>query len=100
MISSDGRFLYAGNRLHDTIAIFSIGETGALTYLGEEWTRGSYPRSFNFDPSGAFLYCCNQRGDNVAAFRVDRKTGALSFTGHYAPVGNPSIIIFRELGSA
>ena len=100
MVSSDGRFLYAGNRLHDSIAIFSIGDTGTLTYLGEEWTRGSYPRSFNFDPTSTFLYCCNQRGDNVAVFRVDRKTGALSFTGHYAPVGNPSMIILRELGTA
>src|SRR5262249_39300472 len=98
--SSDGRFLYAGNRLHDSIAIFSISPTGTLTYLGEEWTRGDYPRSFNFDPSGRFLYCCNQRGDNVTAFRVDHPTGRLSFTGHYASVGNPSIIVFVDLAKA
>lgn len=97
LVSADGRFLYAGNRLHDSIAIFSIGATGALTYLGEEWTRGNYPRSFNFDPTGRFLYSCNQRGDNLAVFRVDRQTGGLAFTGHYAPVGNPSIIVFLDL---
>jgi 6-phosphogluconolactonase (cycloisomerase 2 family) len=94
LISSDGQFLYAGNRLHDSIAIFSIGPGGALTYVGEEWTRGNYPRSFSFDPSGQFLYCCNQRGDNVAVFRVDQKAGGLSFTGHYAAVGNPSCVVF------
>jgi hypothetical protein len=44
--------------------------------------RGSYPRSFALDPTGAFLYCCNQRGDNVTSFRVDRKAGGLGFTGH------------------
>lgn len=33
-------FLYAANRLHDTIASFSIDQTGALTLVGEEWTRG------------------------------------------------------------
>ncbi|MBP7051562.1 MAG: lactonase family protein [Phycisphaerae bacterium] len=97
MVSADGRFLYAGNRLHDSIAIFSIGDTGALTCLGEEWTRGNYPRSFSFDPTGRFLYVCNQRADNVAAFRVDRATGGLTFTGHYVPVGNPSIVIFLDL---
>jgi 6-phosphogluconolactonase len=97
LVSADGRFVYAGNRLHDSIGIFSIGPNGALTYVGEEWTRGSYPRSFNFDPTGQFLYCCNQRGDNIAVFRVDRKTGALTFTGHYTPVGNPSIIVFLDL---
>jgi 6-phosphogluconolactonase len=97
LVSADGRFVYAGNRLHDSIGIFSVGPNGALTYLGEEWTRGNYPRSFNLDPAGQFLYCCNQRGDNIAVFRVDRQTGGLSFTGHYAPIGNPSIIVFLDL---
>jgi 6-phosphogluconolactonase (cycloisomerase 2 family) len=97
MVSADGRFLYAGNRLHDSIAIFSVGAAGALTYLGEQWTRGNYPRSFQFDPSGCFLYACNQRSDNLATFRVDRETGALAFTGHYTAVGNPSIIVFLDL---
>jgi 6-phosphogluconolactonase (cycloisomerase 2 family) len=100
LVSTDGRFLYAGNRLHDSIGIFSVGPTGTLTYVGEEWTRGDYPRSFNFDPTGQFLYCCNQRGDNIAVFRVDRKTGALNFTGHYTSVGNPSIIVFLDLEKA
>jgi 6-phosphogluconolactonase len=94
LVSGDGRFVYAGNRLHDSIGILSIGPNGTLTLVGEEWTRGDYPRSFNFDPAGRFLYCCNQRGDNIAVFRVDRNTGGLSFTGHYTPVGNPSSIVF------
>lgn len=97
MVSPDGRFLYAGNRLHDSIAIFSIGDTGTLAYITEQWTRGNYPRSFNFDPTGRFLYACNQRSDNLAVFRVDRKTGSLTFTGNYVPIGNPSSIVFLDL---
>jgi 6-phosphogluconolactonase len=97
LVSADGRYVYAGNRLHDSIAIFSVGPDGRLTLLGEEWTRGDYPRSFAFDPSGRFLYCCNQRADAITVFRVDRATGALGFTGHYAPVGNPSMIVFLDL---
>ncbi len=97
LVSADGRFVYAGNRLHDSIGIFSIGADGTLKYIGEEWTRGNYPRSFSFDPTGHFLYCCNQRSDNIAVFRVDRKTGGLNFTGHYTPVGNPSSIVFLDL---
>jgi 6-phosphogluconolactonase len=96
LVSADGRFVYAGNRLHDSIGIFSIGTNGTLTFVGEEWTRGDYPRSFNFDPSGRFLYCGNQRGDNVTVFRVDHSTGGLNFTGHYTPVGNPSSIVFVD----
>lgn len=97
LISSDGRFVYVGNRLHDSIGIFSVGRNGLLNFIGEEWTRGDYPRSFNFDPTGRFLYSCNQRGDNVAVFRVDSKTGRLHFTGQYTPVGNPSVIVFLDL---
>lgn len=96
LVSADGWFVYAGNRLHDSIGIFSVGATGTLSYVGEEWTRGNYPRSFAFDPTGRFLYCCNQRGDNVAVFRVDRATGGLVFTGHYTPVGNPSCVAFLD----
>ena len=94
LVSADGQFVYAGNRLHDTIGIFSVGPHGDLTFVGEEWSRGNYPRSFNFDPTGRFLYCCNQRGDNITVFSVNRKTGGLTFTGHYTAVGNPSSIVF------
>ena len=98
LLSADGRYVYAGNRLHDSIGIFSVGADGELTHVDDVWTRGNYPRSFSFDPTGRFLYCCNQRGDTIAVFRVDRESGALAFTGHYAPVGNPSMIVFLELG--
>lgn len=97
LVSADGRFVYVGNRLHDSIGIYSVGSNGPLTYVGEEWTRGNYPRSFTFDPSGRFLYCCNQRADNVTTFRVDSRTGGLTFTGQYTPVGNPSHIVFVDL---
>jgi len=94
LISADGKFLYAANRLHDSIAWFAISATGTLKFGGEEWTRGDYPRSFNIDPTGNFLYSCNQRADAVTAFRVNRQTGALTFTGQYTPVGTPAAIIF------
>jgi 6-phosphogluconolactonase (cycloisomerase 2 family) len=100
LVSSDGRFVYAGNRLHDSIAIFSVATDGTLAFAADEPTRGNYPRSFSFDPTGQYLFCCNQRADNVTVFRVDRKTGRLGFTGHYAPVGNPSCIVFLDLAKS
>ncbi|KLU05020.1 hemagglutinin-like protein [Rhodopirellula islandica] len=100
LVSQDGRFVYAGNRLHDSVGIFAIEADGTLRQVGNEWTRGNYPRSFNFDPSGRFLYVCNQRADNVTAFHVDRESGLLEFTGHYTPVGNPSSITFVDLAAS
>lgn len=97
-VSADGRFVYAGNRLHDSIGIFAVGENGELSFVDDVWTRGNYPRSFTFDPTGNLLYVCNQRADHVAVFRVNKQSGRLEFTGHYTPVGNPSIVVFRELG--
>jgi 6-phosphogluconolactonase (cycloisomerase 2 family) len=97
LVSDDGKFVYAGNRLYDSVGIFSVGPNGELTWVGEEWTRGDYPRSFNFDPTGRFFYTCNQRADNIAVFAVDRATGGLRFTGRFTPVGNPSMIVFNDL---
>jgi len=94
MVSPDGKFVYAANRLHDSIAFFSISDAGTLTFVGEEWTRGDYPRSFGIDPTGNFLYSCNQRSDAITAFRINRKTGGLIFSGQYTPVGTPAIIVF------
>jgi 6-phosphogluconolactonase (cycloisomerase 2 family) len=97
LVSPDGRFVYVGNRLHDSIGIFSVGTDGQLTFIDVQWTRGDYPRSFNFDPTGRFLYCCNQRADNITVFRIDNATGQLQFTDQYVPVGNPSMITFIDL---
>lgn len=96
LVSADGKFVYAGNRLHDSIGIFAIGPDGTLSHVADEWTRGNYPRSFTFDPTGNFLLCCNQRADHVSIFKVNKSTGQLQFTGQYAPVGNPSHIVFLD----
>ena len=93
-ISQDARFVYAANRLHDTIAWFNVAANGELRFEGEEPTRGNYPRFFTFDPSGAFVYACNQRADAIVCFRVNRSTGALTHTGQYTPIGTPSHMVF------
>ncbi len=93
-VSADGRFVYAANRLHDSIGVFAVGAEGKLTFAGETWTRGDYPRSFTIDPTGNFLFSCNQRADAIVTFRVDKKTGALAFTGRYTPVGTPANVVF------
>jgi 6-phosphogluconolactonase len=94
-VSDDGKFVYAANRLHDTIAIFSVdNKTGRLSFEGEASTLGDYPRSFTIDPTGNFLFSCNQRSDAITSFRVQGDGKRLDFTGRYTPVGNPAIIVF------
>ena len=46
-ISSDGRFVYAGNRGHNSIAVFSVDEnSGKLTFVAHTSTEGNWPRDF------------------------------------------------------
>lgn len=94
VVSRDGRFLYAANRLHNSIAVFAIGLDGRLSRVGEAPSEGDYPSCFNLDPSGNFLYVSNQRSDQITSFRIDKRTGMLAFTGRYDPLGSPMCIDF------
>ncbi len=91
----NGKFLYASNRGHDSIAIFAVDSAkGTLTALGRVPTQGKTPRNFALDPSGAFLLAANQDSNNVVIFRVDRSTGALTPTGDTFDVPSPVSIVF------
>jgi 6-phosphogluconolactonase len=94
LVSPDGKALYAANRLHDTIAVFSIDGTGKLKPIGEVSTLGDYPVQCRIDPGGNFLFACNRHSDCITSFRIHRETGMLSSTGRYAPVGSPGSITF------
>ena len=94
LISPDGRFLYAANRLHDSVAVFAIDANGMLTHIGQTQTLGDYPRHCRIDPLGNFIYVCNQRSDSITSFSIHRDSGMLTFTGQYTPVGSPAVITF------
>jgi 6-phosphogluconolactonase len=95
LTSPDGRFLYVGNRGHNSVAIFSIdAATGKLTALGHESTRGEIPRNFNIDPTGTYLVAANQKTSNVVVFKIDTDTGLLKFTGSEIEVPNPICVRF------
>jgi 6-phosphogluconolactonase (cycloisomerase 2 family) len=94
LVSPNGRFLYATNRLHDTIAFFSIDNQGRLLRIGETSTMGDYPGQCRIDPSGDFLFACNRRSDSITSFRIDNEKGLLTFTGQYVAVGSPGCIAF------
>ena len=96
VVAPSGRFVYASNRGHDSIAIFAIDQsTGVLTPVGWESTKGRTPRFFTLDPSGAHLYAANQGSDTVVIFRVDQTSGRLASTGETIKVATPTTIAFR-----
>ncbi len=94
-VHPSGKFLYASNRGHDSIAVFAIdAKTGRLTRVQHEPTGGSTPRGFGIDPAGRFLLAANQRSDSVVVFRIDPATGRLTPTGHTASLGSPVCVKF------
>ena len=95
-ISPSGRFIYASNRGHDSIAIYRINQrTGRLTYVDHAATQGRTPRSFCLDPTGRFLLAANQDSDMIVTFRIDARTGKLRPTGHVAHVPTPVCVKVR-----
>jgi 6-phosphogluconolactonase len=81
-VHPSGKFVYASNRGHNSIAIFSVdAHSGKLSLTGHQSSQGSIPRHFTIDPSGSFLLVANQNSDNVVTFRIDQKTGNLSSVG-------------------
>jgi len=90
-----GRFLYASNRGHDSIAMFAVdGATGRLTFLGVEPIRGKTPRNFAIDPTGKYLLAAGQNSHTVTVFAIDPETGRLSFTGESLDLPSPVCIRF------
>ncbi len=93
VIDKGGKNLYVANRLHDSIAHFEVNANGTLTHKDDVWTRGDYPRTLTLSPDGSMIYVMNQRSDNITSFRVDKASGAISFTGNYVAVGAPSQMV-------
>jgi 6-phosphogluconolactonase len=95
IVSPDGRFVYASNRGHDSIAIFAVrGERGELEPVGHELTQGKSPRGFTLDPGGRWLLAANQRSDTIITFRRDGETGLLTATGQVTASPTPVAIVF------
>jgi 6-phosphogluconolactonase len=85
-ISPSGKFLYAPNRGHNSIAGFAVdATTGLLTSIGQAPSE-PVPRAFSLDPDGKFLYAAGLESGRLAAYRIDANTGVLQPLKTY-PVG-------------
>lgn len=96
-ITPSGRFLYAPNRGHNSIAGFAVdAATGHLTPIGR-WATEPVPRAINIDPTGNFLYAAGLESGRLAAYRIDTTTGALSSLNVYTVGERPTWVLTTEL---
>jgi len=83
VVSPDGRYVYGSNRGHDTIAVWAVGDDGALSFVERIPAGGRTPRNFALTPDGSWLLVANMDSDNVVATRRDAETGL--------PTGEPVV---------
>lgn len=95
--SSDGRNVYAGNRVaDDTIAVFRVDSaTGVLTPIQFAPSEGLNSRHLALDPSGKWMIAAHQKSGELTVLARDRATGKLSSTGRSVPVEKPMCVLFR-----
>ncbi|MFN2744786.1 lactonase family protein [Bacillus sp. z60-18] len=85
-VTKDGKFVYASNRGHDSVAVFSVNEhSGELTLVEHVSTEGEWPRDFALDPSEQFLIAANQETGTLTLFARDEKTGRLTLLQSNVP---------------
>ena len=94
-ILPSGRFLYASNRGHDSIAIYSVDAAdGRLQHVGWESVQGRKPRYFGLSPDATRLYAANENSHTVVEFDIDSNAGILRPTGQIIETGSPTCIAF------
>ncbi|MCY3718975.1 MAG: lactonase family protein [Anaerolineaceae bacterium] len=81
-VDPQGRFVYASNRGHDSIAVFEFdADSESLVQRSIHASGGRTPRDFTLTPDGNWLLAAHQDSANITSFRVDSDTGALEATG-------------------
>ena len=94
-VHASGRFVYASNRGHDSIAVFAVdASTGALRRVDVAPVGGREPRHFAIAPSGRWLLAAHQKSDTIAVFRLDPATGRLTAAGTPVKAPRPVDILF------
>ncbi|AQS55009.1 lactonase family protein [Novibacillus thermophilus] len=97
-VAPNGKFLYASNRGHDSIAVFKIDEeSGVLTNVEYTPTNGRTPRNFAIAPDGNFLLVANQDSDSIVSFKIDQHTGRLKQTDNVIQITKPVCIKFGSV---
>ena len=92
-LTPSGRFLYVGNRGHNSIAGFAVdAATGHLTPAGHAPTE-AVPTAFGLDSSGTFLFAAGTASGRLASYRVDGETGALTPLDIYTVGRRPAAVL-------
>jgi 6-phosphogluconolactonase len=91
-LTPSGRFLYVGNRGHNSIAGFAVDTTGRLTAIGQVSTE-AVPSAFSLNPAGRFLFAAGSASGRLASYQVNGETGALTALTTYVVGQRPQAVL-------
>ncbi len=94
--SPNGKNLYVSNRIHDSIAVYSIGTDGSLKLIQHQLGVPATPRGFGLSPDGQWLVCAGQKSGTVNAYRINPESGVLTDTQQAVKVGSASCVVFAQ----
>ncbi len=89
-LSRDGRFLYVGNRGHDSVAVFSVKE-GWLSRHSWCYTERT-PWDFALSGDERFIIVANTSSNSVTVYPRDEESGSLGKLAHRISVDRPCCI--------
>ncbi len=95
-VSASGRFLYAPNRGHNSIAGFRVNpNNGHLSPIAQTPTE-AVPRAFSIDLQGTFLYVAGLETGKLASYRIDQDSGELEAMDVYDVGKGPMWVLTTE----
>ncbi len=99
--SPDGKYLYASNRGHDSLAIYQVDpESGLISLIGHEATRGKHPRNFLIDKLDKFVIVTNRDDNNVVFFDRNVTNGTLQYAHSQFKIPTPVCVLQLFLGTS
>ncbi len=91
-VHPSGKYLYASNRGHDSIAVYEIDKKGNLKRVqlfqeGIEW-----PRDFAIESTGKYMIEGNRNKNEIRVYDVEK--GKISATSYRLDIAQPTSIVF------
>ena len=91
-ISNDGKFIYAGVRGINEIAVFAINTNGTTKLIQSHSALGNWPRDITLSPTQKHLLIANQKSSTITVLKRNIETGLLSSTDMTVDISTPSYI--------